>query len=629
MSNGWVEHRNLAATWENRVRECTLFINALEIPTAEGRRSFLREMCGENAALMHRVEQLLRMDAVSEGVVDRLARAASHGSDSWSELVGELVLPRTDFRLEQGFHIVRRLGAGALGEVFEARIVALPDHAPIALKILRNNSNAMPTLARANSLREAQTLTGLQHSRIVKLFAAGESQQHGPFIAMELVPGVDLARWIAERGPIPDRVAVESLKCVASAVAAMHSVGLAHCDIKPGNILGCCHRSERATIGDPAALDLEKLKLGDLGLAMTVSRAEGVSGGSFVGGTLQFMPPEQLMSNRPDVRWDVFALGATLLYMLNGGPIALTHSRRDEAVTTDQRCEATSNAFGLHLSREEYADRLTQTLSELQIAKIVTDRYLRAIVLRAVALSPEDRYPSVDELLSDLDDWQNDRKAEHSGFRYTWRDRWLLLLRRARRPEESFAVDQATMWGIGFLSLAPWAIGLSAYSTWLRLGGMSYTDSFLRTSLPFHGLVALVGVVLLVLTRCNRVMWQVYGYLLATALSMALLRRLYGWGDTHELATAGIVLHGMSTIVIGLFSRLWKTCVWLGAGVLAIAAASHDWLSLPANAPWGDFLVGICFALVFLVLGIQYAVAGPLSSVRSNRRCVDAKIDAR
>lgn len=592
--------------------ERTLFFNALEIPSPEGRTLYLRESCDGDIALLRRVELLLEMESREECLVDRLARAASLSSQTWTGSTGEVVLPRSDFRLEQGFRIVRRLGAGALGEVFEARIVALPDHAPIALKVLRGNSSIMPTLARANSLREAQALTGLQHFRIVKLFAAGESEHHGPFIAMELVPGVDLARWVAERGAIPDRAAVEALTSIAGAVAAMHSVGIVHCDLKPGNILGCLERTSVNIGSASSALDIEKLKLGDLGLAMTVKLPEGEAGGSFVGGTFHFMPPEQLTSERPDVRWDVFALGMTLLFMLNGGPIISTAPPATGRGSTDRRCAATWGAISPAVTREEYADRLRDALRESQLSRIVPDRFLRAIVLRAVDLSPSERYQSIDDLANDLNRWANDRRAEHSGYRYSWSDRWLLLLRRARRPEESFAVDQATMWGLGFLFLAPWAIGLSACSTWLRLSGMTYADSFLRTSLPFQGLVAIVGVVLLGLTRGNRVTWQVYGYLFATALSTALLRHFYGWADTHALATACIVMHGMSTIVIGLFSKLWKTCVWLGASVLCIAAATHDWLAIPAHSPWGDFLVGSCFALVFLVLGVQYVVAGRL-----------------
>ncbi len=157
-----------------------------------------------------------------------------------------------------------------------------------------------PKHARDRSLRtrfenEAETMQRLSHPNLVRVFDVGDREKL-PYMVMELVSAGSLYRWTKTHGPMPARMAVETMLQLCNGVEAVHQLGIVHRDIKPRNVL----------INWDGVL-----KLTDFGIAQLQESQETRTGLAM--GTLGFMSPEQLHDAKSvDERTDIYALGATL-----------------------------------------------------------------------------------------------------------------------------------------------------------------------------------------------------------------------------------------------------------------------------------------------------------------------------
>ena len=209
------------------------------------------------------------------------------------------------------FEIIRLLGKGGMGEVYEARDVRL-DRA-VAIKVLPAELSG-DAERRDRFKREAKAVASLNHSHICTLHDVGDHDGIH-FLVMELIEGETLAERL-ERGALPLDQALRSATEMADALDKAHRKGIVHRDLKPGNVM----------------LTKAGVKLLDFGLAkLTQSGAEGHSplselptqqkaltaDGAIIG-TFQYMAPEQLEGKEVDTRTDVFAFGVTLYEMLAG-----------------------------------------------------------------------------------------------------------------------------------------------------------------------------------------------------------------------------------------------------------------------------------------------------------------------
>jgi serine/threonine protein kinase len=202
-----------------------------------------------------------------------------------------------------GYRLERLLGKGGMGVVYLAR--RPQDSEPVALKVLLSQV-LVDELARAGFHREVEVTRSLQHPNIVALLDHG-SEGDRFYFAMEYCPGGSLDGLLRRRGGPLDlglagRIALEAL----SGLAFAHEWGFIHRDVKPENIL----LSEASGAG---------VKVTDFGLAKSFQQAglSGMTATGMVGGTMYFMPREQLTNFRQTrPASDVWSLAATLYYLL-------------------------------------------------------------------------------------------------------------------------------------------------------------------------------------------------------------------------------------------------------------------------------------------------------------------------
>jgi formylglycine-generating enzyme required for sulfatase activity/dienelactone hydrolase len=192
------------------------------------------------------------------------------------------------------FELVREIGRGGFGVVFEARDRELGR--AVAFKAVRAGSR--PNIGEGQILREAEAAAQLAHPNIVTIHDVGRSE-FGPYLVLELLKGQTLADRLG-RGPLPLPEALRIGIEVAKALTHAHSRGVFHRDLTPGNVFLC---------------DDRYVKVLDLGMA----RAFGTK--RLEGGTPGYMAPEQRRGAPEDERTDIFALGAILHRMLAQKPL--------------------------------------------------------------------------------------------------------------------------------------------------------------------------------------------------------------------------------------------------------------------------------------------------------------------
>ena len=200
------------------------------------------------------------------------------------------------------YRIVRLLGRGGMGEVYEARDRARGRE--VALKVL--DARLSRAEDRARFAEEGRLAASLSHPHVVYVF--GREEIRGiPVIAMELLRGGTLKDAVSATGPLAPRAAVDAILQVIAGLDAARLAGIVHRDVKPSN----CFVDHQGTV-----------KIGDFGISVAGPRRgpQPADPGPAGPGTLAFAAPEQLRGDHVDVRADVYAVGATLSYLLTGQP---------------------------------------------------------------------------------------------------------------------------------------------------------------------------------------------------------------------------------------------------------------------------------------------------------------------
>ena len=272
-----------------------------------------------------------------------------------SSLIGLVVADR--------YRLIAHLGEGGMGSVYKAEHVRMGK--ALAVKVLRGDF-ARDATAVERFRSEARIVSRLSHPNTIAVFDFGDVEALGGFyLAMEYVPGRDLALVLREEGALPESRVADIGQQLLGSLAEAHEAGVIHRDVKPGNVMLMQTRP-----GEDFA------KVLDFGIAkLRDDIAAGQTGTGAIVGTPNYLAPEQARGAPLDPRADLYATGCLLYELLSGhAPFA---GRAPMAVVNAHLHEAPP---------------------PLAAAAPGTTRRMVELVHRALAKRPEDRFASADEM---------------------------------------------------------------------------------------------------------------------------------------------------------------------------------------------------------------------------------------
>ncbi len=290
-----------------------------------------------------------------------------HGHDP---LVGSMVGGR--------YRVKDLLGEGGMGQVYLAIHEAIEK--PVALKILRPEYSRKADIV-TRFQQEAISASRIKHPNVLDVFDFGQTVGGCFFLAMEFLEGHDLSDELERLGRLDSARAVSITLQIAKALAAAHGAGVVHRDLKPENVF-----LQRT------ADDEEVVKIVDFGIAQLRTNEEAAAASQkrqrrrltrtgMIFGTPEYMAPEQAAGKHADLRVDVYALGVMMYEMFTGA------------------VPFTGDTFMAVLSSHLHdpVPPLKQVCPELQISA-----ELEALIARALAKKPEDRFASMQDLAGAL-----------------------------------------------------------------------------------------------------------------------------------------------------------------------------------------------------------------------------------
>ena len=271
------------------------------------------------------------------------------------------------------YRIDREIGRGGMGIVYAATDLTLGR--TVALKLLIATDPSGATLPpgstspedTARFMREARATAALRGEHVAQVYEASITPEGVPFLAMELLHGEDLDRYVARRGPLPYVEACDLLIQACAALHEAHQLGIVHRDLKPQNFF----------VLPPRDATGPKLKVLDFGISKMTSEADlGLTHTTMTMGSPRYMSPEQVRSSKyVDARADLWALGTVLFEALTGRPLFN---------------ESTASAL--------HAQIIADHALPLRHVRVDAPADLEQVVLRCVEKDPNRRYGSAVEL---------------------------------------------------------------------------------------------------------------------------------------------------------------------------------------------------------------------------------------
>jgi serine/threonine protein kinase len=267
-----------------------------------------------------------------------------------------------------GFRVVKMIGAGAMGTVYQAEQLSLSK--PVAIKLLRGELMSDEKLIKRFEL-EAKNASSLNHPNSIQIIDFGRDEDV-LYIAMELLRGVDLGQVLLREGPLALGRAGRIIDQVLGALDEAHAAGIVHRDLKPANVMIVSRR------GEP-----DFVKVCDFGIAkcQTGRDGPGLTMKGLVCGTPEYMAPEQARGEDVDARADLYAAGV-ILYQLVTGELPF------------------SAASAVEILSKHIADPVEPPSLRRPQAKIPPA--LDRLILRALAKAPHERPQSAAEFQLDL-----------------------------------------------------------------------------------------------------------------------------------------------------------------------------------------------------------------------------------
>jgi len=270
--------------------------------------------------------------------------------------------------IDDRYRVESVIGEGGMGIVYLASHVILNKR--LALKVLRRDlANDGEVVQRF--IQEAQSASAIGHENIVDISDFGRLDNGAVYFVMELLEGESLGQIIEQGAMTPDAETLDLVRQLANALDAAHERGIVHRDLKPDNVFVVPRGSGGKTV-----------KVLDFGIAKVAGSTGKLTRTGMVFGTPHYMSPEQAAGQSVDQRTDVYALGVILYEMFTG------------------RVPFDADTFMGILSKHmfEAPARPSAALDDA-IGHLGP---IEDVILRAMAKKPEDRYPSMKELVADL-----------------------------------------------------------------------------------------------------------------------------------------------------------------------------------------------------------------------------------
>jgi eukaryotic-like serine/threonine-protein kinase len=240
--------------------------------------------------------------------------------------MAERIVDLVGTTLAERYHVLREIGRGAMGTVYEARHTVIGRR--FAVKVLRQSCAS--TAQRERFFHEARAAGALSHPHIVQVQDFGLVPSGEPYLVMEFVDGMDLQTYLEDKKTLPVEEAIEIAGQILSALEVIHGAGLVHRDIKPANIMLARARRPRVFA-----------KLLDFGIARALNpawRRPDLTRVDQVLGTPAYLSPEQAVSgSAPDPRWDLWAM-TTILYELLSGHLPFRLQSLEQVAEDIRRC---------------------------------------------------------------------------------------------------------------------------------------------------------------------------------------------------------------------------------------------------------------------------------------------------
>ena len=279
------------------------FEAALDMP-AENRAAYLRGVCGADASLLQRLEDLLRRHEAAGSFLEQPLEVGpldqtGPGGQVLTDVPGTVIGP---------YKLLEQIGEGGFGIVFAAEQKE-PMRRRVALKVLKPGMDTRQVIARFEAERQALAL--MDHPNIARVLDAGQTCSGRPYFVMELVKGSPITDF-CDDNHLPPRVRLELFIQVCLAVQHAHHKGIIHRDIKPSNVLVALqdgtHEAKVIDFGIAKALGQE------------LTEKTIFTGSTQMIGSPLYMSPEQAGLSNVDVdtRSDIYSLGVLLYELLTG-----------------------------------------------------------------------------------------------------------------------------------------------------------------------------------------------------------------------------------------------------------------------------------------------------------------------
>lgn len=273
--------------------------------------------------------------------------------------------------LPEQYQLIGKVSEGGMGAIYKVKNRYTGSH--YAAKVLHKEC-ADDEEMRQRFIREAKSASSLKHPSICQVHDFGISK-NVPYLVMDWIDGISLERKLRRDGPLTAIEAAQVFQQIAQALSVAHQHKVVHRDLKPENIM-----LERG-----GADGRTNVRIVDFGIAKVLSdegddvvKNQGLTKSGVVVGTPLYMSPEQALGKKVDQRSDIYSFGCLMYASLAGVPPFVGETFVDTA--------------NKHISEPPPAIH--------QILAVPAD--LKMIMLKAMEKSPEDRYQSVDEIISDL-----------------------------------------------------------------------------------------------------------------------------------------------------------------------------------------------------------------------------------